>query len=51
MGKALVSSAPVLIISKDQLALDQPRPLRALLLGLCETHLPTRAEQRRGLRR
>lgn len=51
MREALVSSAPVLIISKDQLALDQPRPLRALLLGLRETRLPQRAAQRRSLRR
>jgi hypothetical protein len=32
-------------------ALDEPRPLRALLAGLGEVHLPAHAEQLRGLRR
>jgi hypothetical protein len=42
---------PVLIISKDQVVVDQPRPLRSLLAGLGEVHLPAHAEQLRGLRR
>ena len=43
-------SLPVLIVSNDQLIVDQPRPLRSLLTGLCEAHLPPHAEQLRGLR-
>ena len=42
---------PVLIISKDQVIVDEPRPLRSLLVGLSEAHLPPHAEQLRGLRR
>jgi hypothetical protein len=30
---------------------DEPRPLRSLLTGLGEVHLPAHAEQLRGLRR
>jgi hypothetical protein len=44
-------SLPVLIISKDQVLVDEPRPLRSLLVGLGEVHLPAHAEQLRGLRR
>jgi len=44
-------SLPVLIISKDRVLVDQPRPLRSLLAGLGEVHLPGHAEQLRGLRR
>lgn len=42
---------PVLIISKDQVQVDEPRPLRSLLAGLSEVHLPRHAEQLRSLRR
>jgi hypothetical protein len=42
---------PVLIISKDQVLVDEPRPLRSLLTGFGEVHLPGHAEQLRGLRR
>jgi hypothetical protein len=43
-------SLHVLIVSKDQLMVDEPRPLRSLLAGLCETHLPLHADQLRALR-
>jgi len=43
-------SLHVLIVSKDQLIVDEPRPLGSLLAGLCQTHLPPHAEQLRGLR-
>ena len=49
--RELEVSLPVLIISKDQVLVDEPRPLRALLAGLGEVHLPAHAEQLRGLRR
>lgn len=42
--------AHVLIVSKDQLLVDEPRPVGSLLAGLCETHLPPHADQLRGLR-
>jgi hypothetical protein len=42
---------PVLIISKDQVLVDEPRPLRSLLAGFGEVHLPAHAEQLCGLRR
>ena len=44
-------SLPILIVSKDQVLVDQPRPLRSLIAGLGEVHLPGHAEQLRGLRR
>jgi hypothetical protein len=43
-------SLQVLIVSKDQLIVDVPRPVGSLLTGLCETHLPPHADQLRGLR-
>jgi len=49
--RELEVSLPVLILSKDQVLVDEPRPLRALLAGLGEVHLPAHAEQLRGLRR
>ena len=49
--RELEVSLPVLIISKDQVLVDEPRPLRSLLVGLGEVHLPAHAEQLRGLRR
>jgi hypothetical protein len=49
--RELEVSLPVLILSKDQVLVDAPRPLRALLVGLGEVHLPAHAEQLRGLRR
>jgi hypothetical protein len=49
--RELEVSLPVLILSKDQALVDEPRPLRALLAGLGEVHLPAHAEQLRGLRR
>src|SRR5580658_7680539 len=42
---------PVLIISNDQVLVDEPRPLRSLLAGFGRVHLPGHAEQLRGLRR
>jgi hypothetical protein len=44
-------SLPVLIISKDQVLVDAPRPLRSLLVGFGQVHLPGHAEQLRGLQR
>jgi hypothetical protein len=44
-------SLPVLIISKDQVLVDEPRSLRSLLAGFGEVHLPGHAEQLRALRR
>jgi hypothetical protein len=49
--RELEVSLPVLILSKDQVLVDEPRPLRSLLTGLGEVHLPAHAEQLRGLRR
>jgi hypothetical protein len=49
--RELEVSLPVLILSKDQVLVDEPRPLRALLAGLGEVHLPAHAEQLHGLRR
>ena len=43
-------SLHVLIVSNDQLLVDEPRPLGSLLAGLCQTHLPPHADQLRGLR-
>ena len=43
-------SLHVLIVSKDQLLVDAPRPLGSLLAGLCQNHLPPHADQLRGLR-
>lgn len=48
--RELGGSLHVLIVSKDQLIVDTPRPLGSLLAGLCETHLPPHADQLRGLR-
>ena len=49
--RELEVSLPVLIISKDQVLVDEPRPLRSLLAAFGEVHLPGHAEQLRGLRR
>ena len=49
--RELEVSLPVLILSKDQVLVDEPRPLRSLLVGLAEVHLPAHAEQLLGLRR
>ena len=43
-------SLPILIISKDEVLVDEPRPLRSLLAGLTGIHLAGHAEQLRGLR-
>ena len=43
-------SLPVLIVSRDQLLVDTPRPIGSLLAGLCENHLPRHADQLRALR-
>ena len=48
--RELGGSLHVLIVSKDQLLVDTPRPLGSLLAGLCQTHLPPHADQLRGLR-
>lgn len=44
-------SLPVLIVSKAEVMADGPRPLRSLIVGLSENHLPPHAEQLRSLRR
>jgi hypothetical protein len=49
-GSELGVSLHVLIVSKDQLLVDEPRPLGSLLAGLFENHLPRHADQLRGLR-
>jgi len=36
---------PTLLLSADNLQVDQPVPLRALISGLAEDHLPRHAEQ------
>lgn len=36
---------PTLLLSADTLQVDQPVPLRALITGLAEDHLPRHAEQ------
>jgi hypothetical protein len=41
---------PVLIISKDQVVVDQPQSLRSLIDGNANVHLPLHAIQLRGLR-
>ena len=43
-------SLPVLIISKDEVLVDEARPLRSLLAGLSGIHLAGHADQLRGLR-
>jgi hypothetical protein len=43
-------SLQVLIVSKDQLIVDTPRPIGSLLAGLCQNHLPPHADQLRALR-
>jgi hypothetical protein len=40
---------PVLIISKDELIVDEPWPVRQLVLGVAAVHLPRHADQLRGL--
>jgi hypothetical protein len=49
--RELEVSLPLLIISPDVVLVDEARPLRSLLVGLGEVHLPAHAEQLRGLRR
>jgi hypothetical protein len=46
----LAVRVPVLIISRDQVVTDQPQPLRWLIDGVADTHLPLHAIQLRGLR-
>jgi hypothetical protein len=40
---------PVRLVSGDQLHVDQPLPLRVLIAGLAEDHLPRHAAQLRSL--
>jgi hypothetical protein len=40
---------PTLIVSNDQTVLDQPIPLRSLIAGIGEIHLPRHADQLRSL--
>jgi hypothetical protein len=49
--RELEVSVPVLIISNDQVVVDEPWPLRSLLSGFGKIHLPRHAEQLGGLRR
>ena len=46
----LAVQVPVLIISKDQVVVGQPQPLRWLIESVAEAHLPLHAIQLRGLR-
>lgn len=46
----LAVQVPILIISNDQVVVDQPQPLRWLIEGVAELHLPLHAVQLRGLR-
>jgi hypothetical protein len=41
---------PVLIVSGDQVVVDEPRPLRALIEGIGQAHLPMHAEHLRSLK-
>jgi hypothetical protein len=41
---------PILIISKDQVVVDEPRPLRFLVEGVADIHLPMHAAQLQDLR-
>lgn len=45
----LTVQVPVLIISNDQVVVDQPRPLRWLIDGVAGLHLPLHATALRGL--
>jgi hypothetical protein len=49
-GEQLDVQLPVLIVSGDQVLVDEPRPLRALIEGLGRNHLPGHAQQLRTLR-
>jgi hypothetical protein len=49
-GSALSVQVPILIISADQLIVDEPWSLRDLLAGVATVHLPQHAEQLAGLR-
>jgi hypothetical protein len=48
-GEQLDVQLPVLIVSGDEVLVDEPRPLRALLQGIGRNHLPAHARQLRGL--
>jgi hypothetical protein len=48
-GEQLDVRLPVLIVSGDQVLVDEPRPLRALIEGIGRNHLPMHAQQLRGL--
>jgi hypothetical protein len=50
-GDVLDVRLPVLIVSGDQVQVDEPRPLRALLDGVGRFHLPAHVQQLRDLRR
>jgi hypothetical protein len=41
---------PVLIVSGDQVVVDEPRPLRALIEAIGHAHLPMHVQQLRSLR-
>ncbi len=46
----LDTTVPVLIVSNDELIVDEPWPLRTLVEGVGQVHLPRHAEQLRELR-
>lgn len=46
----LAVQLPVLIVSGDELVVDEPRPLRLLVDGVAEVHLPRHAVQLQALR-
>ena len=41
---------PVLIVSGDEIVVDEPRPLRALIEGIGRAHLPMHTQQLQGLK-
>jgi hypothetical protein len=45
----LNQSLPVLIVSDDEVVVDEPAPLRSLIEGIGRAHLPMHAQQLRGL--
>jgi hypothetical protein len=45
----LETTVPVLIVSNDELVVDEPWPLRSLVEGIGQIHLPRHTEQLRAL--
>ena len=45
----LETTVPVLIVSNDELVVDEPWPLRSLVEGIGQIHLPRHTEQLHAL--